>query len=1437
MTQLQQKLVIPGAVLEKLDSVRSRTFRVSLGTAIVAALGVLLAGMGLAMLIDWLATLYDSSWRTILTYSALAATGTTFFILIAIAWRHSRRLGRVAAQVDREVPQLEERWSTVAQLSETDHPNDVHPAMYRQVAREANQWSPRIEVQQVVPLDRLIWALLCLTAITAVLGFAVIFDSHRTTVLLRRFWSPSSTISATEFAEVSGDAVVGRGESFEIAALVEGSPVARATLLLEPSGGDPQTITLMPRGDQQVRVSHRIRSVKMPLQYRLRAGDGQTRWHQVRVADRPTLKEVRLTIIPPAYTKQQPTEMRKLPRKITAMEGSVLQLALKPREPITSAVLQLGNDKKESLAGDKNGWYRWQTTLSENLILSPLLTEANGLTNRRPPKCEVTCRPDAPPVVHLISPENAVAVQPADTIPITFTAKDDVGIGSAELVLYGEGLDLDGKPVPLATIPIPLGDQQGAAEIQATIDLDLSQYELADGTEISYAVRVNEGRSNEELSAATGNQPPEVEGNDSTTPESPAGSQDLGPTDLEPTTLAQADSAQANPAQAVPASTEGTLGGETPTSTTKSPSSRGESPPRQENLANTSSGNERSEGNRANREKEPPSSTKEGQANQSERDAPEDSPGDVSPDSGSPDSQSPETVSQEPDTTTERSASVPSSKTSEPPAQQKNDSSQAASGQQNSSPATKEDQETPAPSKPSNRSQRSQMLMRQLDVPQPQATTSSRMLLKIDETAGSFSGRRRIKLEMAISPRLHELEQALKKAQQMARGVLDDLPSPEAWDSKHGRDVTGAERQITAALKIVDQVEGRSQDTPYAFVGLQLVDIRTAHIEPARRDFWKALQTEGKDRVEAVRNGWQHTGRALELLERLTMRFERSRREYALAESVERIKKMYQVYVENALALLRPGNEGSPYSRKRVEFDLDEEYLARLKEVIEMRNAMRAELARILAEDPRLLRRYLDAQRNREKALRNELAELTEQQRKLNRKTKAWTLVEKEQRDQLALVLRQRHVRAVEGIALAAADLYDRFETWLPLERKVDDADLMATAELLQQIATATSDVSAAAGKYIGQQSRPKKSEEKTSEETSEESESEQLAENAEDQALAAVVEDAEKLYDYFNRLEVLLRQIGLREEGAELASFATNRLLETRRLLDQTSAWLRQLKSHQAGEVHRADAVEQYRLAMTTDSLAGKLADIEQRLVGLLQRDDEAIPKAIAEKARTLLATLDEQVTPNQLAAVYALRRKQLPRATSRQAAALKALELAGRTYDEMIELTILELDKLPVSDPIASILREPTLDELLRDLEQEIAINEILGIPNRPTNLEIIGDWMRPGGDNAIATGSGGNQLLINQFLEQQRRRQQAIEQAYRRALEKAKQEAKAADLVETLPARATKDWNVLASQLQEDLQQGSDSAPPERYRQAIEQYFRQISGSTKEAPSLPK
>src|SRR5690606_36095120 len=146
---------------------------------------------------------------------------------------------------------------------------------------------------------------------------------------------------ATEIHPVVQTEVVARGESLEIAAEFVGTPVKEATLFLPPAAtSGVQAITLVPRGDAQNQLTHRVRALREPLKYRLRAGDGQTDRQEGVVADRPELAPATLTVIPPDYTQSQSQEFKKLPRRVSALGGSRLKFAFKPRQAVAKFHLE-----------------------------------------------------------------------------------------------------------------------------------------------------------------------------------------------------------------------------------------------------------------------------------------------------------------------------------------------------------------------------------------------------------------------------------------------------------------------------------------------------------------------------------------------------------------------------------------------------------------------------------------------------------------------------------------------------------------------------------------------------------------------------------------------------------------------------------------------------------------------------------------------------------------------------------------------------------------------------------------------------------------------------------------------------------------------------------------------------------------------------------------
>src|SRR5262249_40435891 len=82
-------------------------------------------------------------------------------------------------------------------------------------------------------------------------------------------------------------------------------------------------------------------------------------------------------------------------------------------------------------------------------------------------------------------------------------------------------------------------------------------------------------------------------------------------------------------------------------------------------------------------------------------------------------------------------------------------------------------------------------------------------------------------------------------------------------------------------------------------------------------------------------------------------------------------------------------------------------------------------------------------------------------------------------------------------------------------------------------------------------------------------------------QSLDAIIAQSEALYRQLGQLEVSLRQLASREDNPEVATFAGNRLTQTRQLIADSSAWIRRMKAHKAGSYTGAAEVSQYRLAM----------------------------------------------------------------------------------------------------------------------------------------------------------------------------------------------------------------------------------------------------------------
>lgn len=1402
---------MPPPMAAKVHRVQVRSARVGLAAAVVGSLAALVAVMMLAMAIDWAATLYDHGLRTLLTTTALGIAAMAGAMWAARAWRRGRSVVGAATAIDGGVPQLEERWSTVAELSAPDaSPQTIHPAMYRHVAGEASRLDHHVDPQQVVQLGGLERAAWALGAATLVLLLVAVFDSQRVSVLLRRFWAPGADISATQLSDVTGHVVAAKGESVTLHASLAGAPVSTATLLLE-TPDELESIAITPHAGDPPVISHRLRAIESSARYRMRAGDGQTEWYDVIVAERPEIAAIRLRVTPPAYTGQETQQWNKLPARFSAVAGSRLELLVRPVAPIATGVVDVRGVDKQLLEQGGEGWYRWTTELTQSLAFSPVLTEPNGLENRRPPLCRATVYPDRPPTVRITSPNREIDVRPDDTIEVRFQAEDDFGVGSAELILYGEPPSPGDAPVTLAVIPIDLGEQVGESKVKASVPLELARFQPADGSALSYEVRVSEARGevgDDALHATPGidqprtgslagaSDPPEPK-TDNVQSASPPTRQ------ATPSGTPQASATQSNPAAKLTPQTSTAVAnaGAPQPQANVSPADAAASSKSATAATNSTSSNSRDtqadaaaeSATAASRASQPipsaapargtePPSEQVAAAATSRDDQSETKPGEQS---GQSDRQSMNASN------TAQSATP----AADDPAEKVADS--ATSRAQPTAYGTPGGQQQSG----SQRSPGDDMPRRTLDVAQNAA--SNRMNLRINKYAGSFDGQQRSKLEIAIAGRLAAIDAHLAETQERLVAVLDEMDAGAAWNAGHDRQLGEADQSLKSASEGVGELHARTRGTPYAFIGLQLTEIGLAHLNPGTQSLWQAQQSEGDGRTAAIRTSWQHLTRARGMLADLTRRFQQVKREQKLAAAVQEVERMYRVFVEDAMAMLQADRDGtSGHQRRIAEFDLDEEYLERLREVLQMRQKMLADLARILAEDPRLLRRFMDSFRNNADSLYVELTQLRQQQEMLNDDSSALA------DDPLARGVAAQLAEDAGQLARSAAELSDRFAVWMPLNREANSEELAAAKGHLDRAAVAAQSLEAAATALVPPAAVP------------------EGAEPSRDPA-----DGATRAQQYAAELRTALAaaQASLVRvptgDDSDFSDFLLRRSVDGRQLMADLELWDRQRAAVAAGRPREAAALEQLQLAQRTDALAEKLGGIEQELAGLLLRPDGKVPASIAKQARRLLATLDRQAVPNQASAAFALRKGDDRLATLRGEGAAMALRAAEELLDALIAASIKELDKLPVQDPIASLLDDPTLDELLAQLERERDLAQQLGIPLRPSNLQIMGDMVSGGGGMAAS--------LAGQMRAGQQQMRRAAERAERKARERirdASRIARAARLEGAADSPAS-NWNRLVSDLEDGLLRGGEKLPPEEYRAAIEQYFELINRAARE------
>ena len=684
------------------------------------------------------------------------------------------------------------------------------------------------------------------------------------------------------------------------------------------------------------------------------------------------------------------------------------------------------------------------------------------------------------------------------------------------------------------------------------------------------------------------------------------------------------------------------------------------------------------------------------------------------------------------------------------------------------------------------------MTMRQLNVPN-QSASSSDQRLEIDEWAGEFEGQMRKKLQLAIDKYLADLDASLAAAQKLTGKLVAHVNLARKWLDPQGSQLADAGGHLVDADKTVANLDQKSAGTPYAFIGLQLNDIGLAHIMPARVHLEDAATVTAKTKRlgEELDQGKYHIDRAREKLAALTKQYEDVKRQEKVAEAMEKLAKMHQMFVEDMHAFLKANKPWlNPRDPKYSELSDEEmaELIENLQERFEKLKELMAALAKALADDPELLRRYMAAMRLDADTIRDQLTILARRQRDLREQVVQWNVHRNANRPALRSQFTRRLIRQQIEIADTLGNLHDDVVTWMP--RGLQDPALDTCSRL-------AADVALQARKIVPH-----------------------LAAGSTDEVLQLNKLLVDRLIELDQSLSAAL---DVDDGNEKLATYVAARKTQTTDLVIRLSGWaakVRWLKQEQYGKFVQVD---QYRLMTDTVAYGIKIDRVSAMYSSM---SDE-----IAEKAEELNDAVNTEVVDRQVAADAQLGQEQAEESLRAQLAAGRSFADAEKLFDELLTLMEAELAKQP---PGTSPPPLPSLEQLLAMLEDEAQACEKLGLAAMLTNLMIQGDLMMPGNGEGGGGGSGKAPSMSSMARQLAEARAQAARAHAKRAAEQMQRigEQTVPNVELPVPAGSQRDWAKLVSKLRKDFKQTRGNEPPEQYRKAIDNYFKTIS----QTPPVP-
>jgi hypothetical protein len=358
----------------------------------------------------------------------------------AAAWILSRRAAAwepdyraIARAVEQRHPQLHALLVTAVEQRPDSHTGALN-FLQQRVVQQAIEASRREQWLDAVPGWRLFGA--------RALKIAMIVAACLLLVKLPASITPKTdgASRASEPVTVTpGDANIERGSGLVVLAKFNRDAPSEAVLVISPKNEPAQRMPLVKNLDDPV-FGGGLPEVSADLSYRIEYAGKATRDFNVRVFEHPRLERADATLRFPDYTKLPEKKMPDT-RRVSAVEGTKLDVAFQLNKPVKSATLVAKDGAKVPLAVEPENAVAAlrDFPVRDSRTWELQLIDADGRANKLPAQFVLEVLPNRRPELKFVTPKGDRRVSPIEEVAFRVEAWDDFGLARAGLTINVAG--------------------------------------------------------------------------------------------------------------------------------------------------------------------------------------------------------------------------------------------------------------------------------------------------------------------------------------------------------------------------------------------------------------------------------------------------------------------------------------------------------------------------------------------------------------------------------------------------------------------------------------------------------------------------------------------------------------------------------------------------------------------------------------------------------------------------------------------------------------------------------------------------------------------------------------------------------------------------------------------------------------------------------------